>query len=198
MTPEQAEALLQGAGAMLTGHFLLSSGRHSDRYVEKARILERPAAVMALAEEMASWHQGVETVVSPAVGAIVLGFAVALRAGARFVFAERDQGRMSLRRGFSIRRGERVLVVEDVITTGGSARQVHDLLGAAGAERLGVAAMVDRSQDDVGLPLRAVLRVQAVSWDPADCPLCRQGLPIDAPGSKYLAPGAETSPSSRG
>jgi orotate phosphoribosyltransferase len=198
MTPEGAEAMLEEAGAMLTGHFLLSSGRHSNRYVEKARILERPATVMALAEEMASWYRGVETVVAPAVGAIILGFAVALRAGARFVFAERDAGRMTLRRGFVIRPGERVLVIEDVITTGGSARAVHELLGAAGAERLGVAALVDRSQEDVGFPLRAVLRVEAVSWEPAECPLCREGRPIDAPGSRYGGLGVETSPSSRG
>ena len=198
MTPEEAKALLVEAGAMLDGHFLLSSGRHSDRYVEKARILERPTAVDALAEEIASRYERVETVVSPAVGAIVLGFAVARRTGSRFLFAEREAGRMALRRGFAIRPGERVLVVEDVVTTGGSASEVFDLLGRHGADRLGVAALVDRSQGDVGFPLRAVVRVEAESWDPADCPLCREGRPIEAPGSKYVAARTETSPSSRG
>lgn len=198
MTPEETRALLEEAGAMLSGHFLLSSGRHSNRYVEKARILERPRAVEMLAREIASWYEQVDTVVSPAVGAIVLGFAVAREAGARFLFAEREEGRMALRRGFTIPSGERVLVVEDVVTTGGSAGEVFDLLEGRGAERLGVAALVDRSQADVGFPLRAVLRVEAESWDPADCPLCREGRPIDAPGSKYVSAGTETSPSSRG
>jgi orotate phosphoribosyltransferase len=186
VTSEEAADLFVRYGAMLQGHFLLSSGRHSDRYVQKARILEQPAATMALAREMASWYDGVDVVVAPAVGAINLGFAVALEAGARSVFAEREDGAMGLRRGFVVEAGERALVVEDVITTGGSANEVWSLVGRLGAERLGVAALVDRSTGPLPFPLRAVVRIEAVSWGPAECPLCRERRPIDSPGSRHL------------
>jgi orotate phosphoribosyltransferase len=175
---------------MLEGHFVLSSGRHSDRYVQKARVLERPDVAMALASEMASWYSDIQAVVAPAVGAVSLGFAVALAAGARSLFAEREGGAMALRRGFVLAAAERTLVVEDVITTGGSAREVWDLAGAWGAERLGVAALVDRSDPSgagLGFPLRALVRVDAASWAPPDCPWCREGRPIDSPGSRHLA-----------
>ena len=185
MTPEEARALLERSGAMLRGHFRLTSGRHSDAYVQKARVLEDPAATMEMAREMASWHEGIEVVVAPAVGAIALGFAVALAAGARSIFAEREEGRMALRRGFRIDPGERVLVVEDVITTGGSAREVYDLVLAAGAEALGVAALIDRSGREMDFPLRAVVEIEAVSFPPGECPLCARGIPVEAPGSRY-------------
>jgi len=152
-------------------------------------VLERPAAVMAFAEEIASWYPGIDVVVSPAVGAIVLGFAVALHAGARFVFAERIEGAMMLRRGFGIHADERALVVEDVVTTGASAREVHHLVARAGASTLGVAALVDRSEEPPQFPLRAVVRVEAVSWLPEECPLCREGVPLEAPGSRHVVAG---------
>src|SRR2546422_3689262 len=137
MIPEEARRLFERSGAVLSGHFLLSSGRHSDVYVEKARILERPEETMALAREIASWYPRVDVVVAPAVGAIPLGFAVALAAGARSIFAEREEGRMRLRRGFSLEPGERALVVEDVVTTGGSAGGGGEGGGRPGAGRLG-------------------------------------------------------------
>jgi orotate phosphoribosyltransferase len=172
---------------MLSGHFELTSGRHSDVYVQKARVLEHPGATMQLAREMASWHpEGIDVTVSPAVGAVSLGFAVALAAGARAVFAEREDGRMRLRRGFSIARSERVLVVEDVVTTGGSAGEVFALAREATDSVLGVAAIVDRSIRPMSFPLRAVLAVEAVSWAPEECPLCREGRPLDRPGSRHL------------
>jgi orotate phosphoribosyltransferase len=191
VTPEQARVLLEECGAMLSGHFLLSSGRHSDRYVEKARVLERPGALMAFGAEMASWYPNVQAVVAPAVGAIALGFAVAFHAQARFLFAERVDGEMALRRGFLLGHGERTLVVEDVITTGASAGEVYDLVGRWQAHALGVAALVDRSQSPPDFPLRSALRVEAVSWAPEECPLCREGRPFSSPGSKHL--GAEPS-----
>lgn len=172
-------------GAVLSGHFRLSSGLHSDLYVEKARVLEDPRAVLRLAEEIAAWYPGAEAVVSPAVGAIPLGFAVAAAAGARFLFAEREGGRMALRRGFRLRRGERAVVVEDVVTTGGSAAEVVALVRREGAEPLGVAALVDRSVGPVGFPLRAVARVEARVFEPASCPLCARGLPVSTPGSRH-------------
>lgn len=186
MTPAEALALLRERGAVRTGHFLLSSGRHSDTYVEKARVFEWPADTVRLAEHMASWHDGVEAVVSPAVGAIPLGFAVAQAAGTRFLYAERVEGRMALRRGFVLRPGERVLVAEDVVTTGGSAAEVYEMVRASGAEPLGVAALVDRSADPMAFPLRAVVRVEADTFDARSCPLCARGEPLESPGSRHV------------
>jgi len=183
---EDARLLLKGSGAMLSGHFLLSSGLHSDTYVQKARVLEDPEATMLVARTIASWFEDVRLVVAPAVGAISLGFAVALAAGARSIFAEREDGRLALRRGFRIERGERTLVVEDVVTTGASAAELWELAGAAGAERLGVASVIDRSTAPLAFPLRSVVRVDASAWPAETCPLCARGRPFDAPGSRHM------------
>ena len=187
MTPGEALELLKRSGAMLNGHFRLTSGRHSDVYVQKARVLERPDATLELAREIASWYARIDVAVAPAVGAIALGFAVAQEAKARSIFAEREEGRMRLRRGFRIDPGERVLVVEDVITTGGSAREVFDLVEEAGGESLGVAALIDRSKMRLDFPLRAVLRIEASSWEAEACPLCERGVPLESPGSRYVS-----------
>jgi orotate phosphoribosyltransferase len=202
----EARKLFERSGAMLSGHFRLSSGRHSDRYVEKSRVLERPDVAMTLATEIASWYPRIDVVVAPAVGAVALGFAVALAAGARSLFTEREEERMRLRRGFVLGPGERALVVEDVVTTGGSAREVYELVRETGAEALGVGALIDRSTETVGFPLRAILRIWARTWDPAECPMCIRGDPVEAPGSRPLRPAAtasgpdsgEAEPSSRG
>jgi orotate phosphoribosyltransferase len=186
MNADEARERLEVYGAILSGHFELSSGRHSDLYVQKARILERPQETIELAREMASWYPEIDVVVAPAVGAVALGFAVALAADARSIFAERQDGRFSLRRGFKVERGERALVVEDVITTGGSAGELPDLRGTFGAERLGVAALVDRSVKAPSFPLRTLLRIEALSWEASACPMCRRGIPVDSPGSRGL------------
>jgi orotate phosphoribosyltransferase len=178
--------LLRDQGALLEGHFELSSGRHSSAYVEKARLFERPDLTARLGREIASWYPGLEAVVSPAVGALPLGFAVALAYGSRFLYAEREGGRMVLRRGFRLADGERTVVVEDVVTTGGSAAEVHELVRSAGAEILGVAAMVDRSQGDLPFALRALARLDAPTFDPESCPLCADGVPATSPGSRRL------------
>ena len=206
MNEGEARELFERSGAMLSGHFQLSSGRHSDRYVEKSRVLERPHVAMILAREIASWYPRIDVVVAPAVGAVALGFAVALAADARSLFSEREEGRMHLRRGFVVDPGEHALVVEDVVTTGTSAREVFQLVGETGAEVLGVAALIDRSTEAVRFPLRAILRVQARTWDPVECPMCLRGDPVQTPGSRLLRPTAtasgpepgEAEPSSRG
>lgn len=187
MTPDEARELLERSGAMLTGHFRLSSGRHSDVYVQKARVLEDPDATMALAREIESWYPRIDVVVAPAVGAIALGFAVALEARARSIFAEREEGKMRLRRGFRLDPGERALVVEDVVTTGGSAREVFELVQDSGVEPLGVAALIDRSSAPLRFPMRAILKVEASSWEPDECPLCERGVPFDSPGSRHVS-----------
>lgn len=182
--PQDVLDLLTVRGALRSGHFLLSSGAHSPTYVEKARVLEEPQVVAQLAEEISTWYEGIDTVASPAVGAISLGFAVAERLPARFVYAERVDERLAFRRGFTFREGERALVVEDVITTGGSAAELVELLRAAGAELVGVAALIDRSMDDVPFQLRALARVEAEVFAPDACPLCDQGVPLERPGSR--------------
>jgi orotate phosphoribosyltransferase len=187
MMPDVARELLERSGAMLSGHFRLTSGRHSDVYIQKARVLEQPEATMALAQEIASWFPRIDVVVAPAIGAIPLGFAVASEARARSMFAEREGGQMRLRRGFRLEEGEMALVVEDVVTTGGSAGEVFRLVVDSGAECLGVAALIDRSTVPLDFPLRAVLRIEASSWEPEACPLCRQGLPVDSPGSRFVS-----------
>jgi len=186
LADEDARTLVEQSGAMLSGHFLLSSGLHSDTYVQKARVLEDPRATMAVAGRIASWYEDVRLVVAPAVGAISLGFAVALATGARSIFAEREDGRLALRRGFRIEPGERTLIVEDVVTTGSSAAELWDLAGDAGAERLGVASIIDRSTAPLPFPLRAVVRVDANAWPAESCPLCAAGRAFDAPGSRHI------------
>jgi orotate phosphoribosyltransferase len=180
-------ALLEERGAVRTGHFLLSSGNHSDTYVEKARVFESPRDTLRLAEDMASWYRDVEAVVSPAVGALPLGFAVALAAKARFLYTERVSGRMTLRRGFRLDREARTLVVEDVITTGGSSAEVYELVRSTGAVALGVAALVDRSVSELPFPLRASVRLTAAVYRPEACPLCEGGRPVESPGSRHVA-----------
>ena len=186
MNQREVVGLLEDLGAVRRGHFLLSSGKHSDVYVEKARVFEDPSVTARLGNEIASWHADIGVVVSPAVGAIPLGFAVALAASARFLYTERVDGRMAFRRGFELRTDEPALVVEDVVTTGGSAAEVHGLVVESGARALGVAALVDRSTHDTSFPLRALARVAAAAFEPDECPRCAAGGAPESPGSRHI------------
>lgn len=194
MNPAEILEVLEKRGAVLRGHFELSSGRHSNLFVQKFRVLEQPRLAQRFGESLAGlFDKSFDVVAAPAVGAVVLGFATALAADARSVFAERVDGRMVLRRGFEIGRLERVLVVEDVITTGGSAREVVDLVKEAGGEVIGVGALVDRvdpSRDDadaLGAPLRSLVELRVDSWEPGDCPLCASKEALEDPGSRRLS-----------
>lgn len=183
--------LLSTHGALLEGHFKLSSGRHSDRYVQKQRIYEQPriaARLAALIVERFSDASGprFDTVVSPAVGAIGFGTLTAYEAHRRFLFTEKVDGTMKFRRAQRLGRGEKVLIVEDVVTTGGSAAQVVDAVRATGADLIGVAAMVDRSRTTLPFTLEALVRIDAVDHAPDECPMCAEGRPLDAPGSSFL------------
>lgn len=190
---DEAEVLeaLRRVGAVLSGHFVLSSGRHSDVYAEKFRALERPDLAIALGASLAERFAGrhIDVVVSPAVGAIILGFTTAAALGSRFVFTERDAGKMRLRRGFTIGVQERVLVVEDVITTGKSLKEVLALVTPEAL--VGAGCLLDRSGgiDLGGIPLTALARLQADTWDPMTCPLCAAGEAAVAPGSRHLGSG---------
>jgi orotate phosphoribosyltransferase len=190
VTEEDLLASLQERGAVMSGHFLLSSGRHSDTFVQKFRLFEDPAATAHAGQMLAArFPEGFEVVAAPAVGAIVFGFATALAGNARFIFSERVDGAMSFRRGFDVGVGERVLVIEDVVTTGGSAAEVVELVSRTGGTVTGIGALVDRvdpSRKPLGATLRALMRVEAKSWPAESCPLCAAGVPLDDPGSRRL------------
>lgn len=179
---------MERRGALLEGHFRLSSGRHSDRFVQKFRILEDPAMVELVAQELAARVRGYAPtiVVSAAVGGIVLGYEVARQLGTKGIFVEKEHGVPTLRRGFAVRRDDRVLVVEDVITTGQSIREVIDVVRAAGATVVAVGIIVRREPVELGVPTVALLDIPVESYEPAACPLCARGTPLEEPGSRFI------------
>lgn len=191
MTPSEVREVLEQTGAIRTGHFQLTSGRHSDTYVQCARVLEHPAVTARLARAtVANIPDGVrvDLVVSPAVGGIVIGFAVALALDVRFIFAERQNGEMTLRRAFEVHPGDNVLVVEDVVTTGGSVKEVIDVVQEAGGNVVGVVSLIDRGGDrKFSEPYWPLLAMDVESWDPAECSLCSEGVELYSPGSRRLA-----------
>ena len=190
MTEEEVLTLFREANALLEGHFLLTSGLHSGRYFEKFALLQDPQKTEKLCRALAARFEGegVQVVVGPAVGGILLAHEVGKHLSARAIFTEREAGRMTLRRGFSIAPGERVLVVEDVVTTGGSVREVLDVVKSAGGEVAGVALLVDRSGGavDFGVRTEALLTLKVESYSPDQCPLCQQGIPLTSRGSRQL------------
>jgi orotate phosphoribosyltransferase len=181
-------ALLGGSQALLDGHFLLSSGLHSPRYVQCARLLELPAR----ARELGGWVAeglrpfGVESVLSPALGALIIGHEVAEALAVPFRFTERKEGRMELRRGFSLRAGERVAVVEDVVTTGRSTLETVEVVRAQGAELVAVAAILDRTggRHPFAVPFVSLAELELQTWTAGDCPLCAAGGVAEKPGSR--------------
>lgn len=186
ITADALSAALTERGALLEGHFRLSSGRHSDRFVQKFRILEDPRLVEAVARSIADAFAPLEptVVVSAAVGGIVLGYEVARQLGTKAIFVEKENGVATLRRGFLLTESDRALVVEDVITTGLSVREVLDVVRKHGAQVAGVGAIVMRSPVDFGVPTHVLLELPIVSHDPSECPQCAAGEPIADPGSR--------------
>lgn len=177
------DALLRRTGAILEGHFRLTSGRHSGTYIEKFRIMENPAATEALCALLADHYRrsGVTTVVGPAMGGIILAFETARQLGVRAIFAEKGpDGQLFFDRGFHLRPGESVLVVDDVLTTGGSVKQVLSLLQGLGAEVKGIGFLIDRTAGsvDFDVPYYACHSMSVESYDASECPLCREGLPL--------------------
>lgn len=189
MRDEQALIeLFEATGALLRGHFHLTSGLHSEVYLQCALILQHPTYAQELGTQLAAAFReaGVEAVIAPAIGGILVAHEVARALGVRGLFTEREDGQMRLRRGFTLRPGERVLVVEDVITTGGSTREVIRAVEGAGGQVVGVGALVDRSggKAEFSVPRTALLSLPLPHYPPEACPLCRQGLPADKPGSR--------------
>lgn len=180
--------MFRRSGALLEGHFRLSSGLHSPGYLQCALVLQHPrdaeALGAALGAVVRAW--GAEAVLSPALGGIVIGQEVGRALGVRAIFAERAEGTLTLRRGFALDPGEKVLVVEDVVTTGGSTRETMDVAHAAGAVVVGACAIVDRSGGKQGLdvPFHALLPMDVKTYQPDACPLCAQGVPVVKPGSR--------------
>lgn len=185
---EEVLNLFKSTGALLEGHFQLSSGLHSQKYLQCALLLQHPGIAEQMGRTLAGFFkdQEVSVVVAPAIGGIIVAHEVARALGVRALFTERENGVMTLRRGFSLSPEERALVVEDVVTTGGSTRDTIDAVTRAGGRVVGAGSMVDRSggSADVGVPRAALLTLTVPAYDPADCPLCREGLPVVKPGSR--------------
>jgi orotate phosphoribosyltransferase len=179
---------LEERGAILSGHFRLSSGRHSNRFVQKFRILEDPRLVERVARALAEPARALAptVVVSAAVGGIVLGYETARQLGTFGIFVEKEAGVPTLRRGFALGPEDRAFVVEDVVTTGGSVREVFEVVRATGARVAGVGAIVRRAPVDFGVPTVALLDMPIESYEPETCPQCAAGEPLTEPGSRYL------------
>ncbi len=188
MNSEQVINEFKTTGALLEGHFQLSSGLHSTVYLQCALVLQFPSKAEQFGQAIAQQFRGpgIQLVASPAIGGIVIGHEVARALGARFVWTEREAGQMTLRRGFTISPGEKTLVVEDVITTGGSTRETIESLKQAGANVVAAASIIDRSAGgaDVGVPRVALASLKVLSIDPADCDACKLGKPVMKPGSR--------------
>jgi orotate phosphoribosyltransferase len=182
--------LFKRTGAVKTGHWQLSSGLHAAKYWQCALALEDAETTRRIGQAIAAGYNNadIDTVVSPAIGGIVLGFAVAQALGKRFIWAERAQGEMVFRRGFALGPGERVLVVEDVVTTGGSVAEVIKLAQTAGAEVTGAACLINRGgqAEIAGIKLKSLVTAVTEAYQPENCPLCRAGKPIESPGSRRI------------
>jgi orotate phosphoribosyltransferase len=189
ISKERVLEIFKEAGVLLEGHFLLTSGRHSNRYLQCAKIFRNTRYSEELCAALADYYRndGVEVVIGPAMGAVQMAYEVSRSLGCENFFAERENGAMTLRRGFAVQPGQKVLLVEDVITTGGSVREVMDLVKAAGGEVVGVGSIVDRTggKIDFGVPFHAVISLDVESWEADECPLCKAGAPAPyKPGSR--------------
>ena len=188
MTDNEVLELFRQSGALLDGHFRLSSGLHSDRYLQSALVLQHPDYAEQMGRALAARleHLQPTAILSPALGGIVIGQEVGRAMHLRSLFAERQDGKLMLRRGFTLAPSDRVVVVEDVITTGGSTRETTAVAEATGAIVLGVAAIIDRGSDPgrLSLPLQALVRMEVPTYQADACPMCASGMPVTKPGSR--------------
>lgn len=190
MNSEQIIQHFRDTDALLEGHFILSSGLHSPKYLQCALALQYPADAAKFGRMIAEQFldNDIDTVASPAIGGLVIGYAVAAALNVRFLWTERQNGEMTLRRGFALQPGERILVVEDVITTGGSTRECIAALANAGGTVVAAASIIDRSNGaaDVGVPRISLVSMDVPSYDPSECPLCANGIEAVKPGSRTV------------
>ncbi len=190
MTREEIIAMLKEAQVLLEGHFLLTSGRHSDKYMQCAKIFQDAKYSVPLCAELAKQFKGdnIEVVIGPAIGAIQMAYEVGRQLGVKNIFAERENGEMTLRRGFTIEEGQRVLIVEDVVTTGGSVKEVAKLVKDAGGVIVGIGSIVDRTggKIDFGYPYKSAFSMDITSYEADECPICKTGVPLVKPGSRKV------------
>jgi orotate phosphoribosyltransferase len=188
MKQEEILQLFEGSGALLKGHFKLTSGRHSDVYYEKFTLLKNPSVNTTVCRELAERfrHQGAVTVVGPTTGGIIIAYDVARYLGIEAIYAEPGESGRCFKRGFSLEAGQKVIIVDDVLTTGRSLREVVDLVSSYRAEILGIGVYLDRSGGALSFdhPFQALATVRADSWEPSECPLCARGEPITQRGSR--------------
>ncbi|MBZ5542074.1 MAG: orotate phosphoribosyltransferase [Acidobacteriia bacterium] len=188
MTEAEILQIFRQHSALLEGHFILSSGLHSDRYIQCALVLQHPRVAEQLCSLLANKLRDLRpaVVAAPALGGVIVSHEVARALGVRALFTERQDGVMTLRRGFSLAAGEPTLVVEDVITTGGSTRDTMAAVEQAGGKVVGVGALIDRSggKADLGVPKAALVTLEVRNYDPAECPLCKSGILAVKPGSR--------------
>ena len=183
--------IFKSTEALLEGHFLLTSGRHSNQYFQCAKVLQYPDYTAEICSIIAEHFKDfeIDTVIAPAMGGMIVGYEVARQLNKRSIFTERENKEMTLRRGFSLSKGEKVLVCEDVITTGGSVKEVIEIVKKFDAQIVGVASIVDRSNGkvDFGFPLFSALKLDVVSYEPDNCPICKEGkLELIKPGSRKV------------
>jgi orotate phosphoribosyltransferase len=195
LTQREVLEIFQKSGALLSGHFRLSSGLHSAKYLQCALVLQYPDLAEKLCGQLACEFKlpgsKINAVVSPAVGGVIVGHEVAKVLGCRALFCEREQGKMKLRRGFEIRKGETIVITEDVITTGGSVKEIVEIVKGMGGEVEGIGAIVDRSKSSfsdelasLNLPLNSLLKIDIETYSPEECPICKKGIPLEKPGSR--------------
>jgi len=178
--------LLEKTGAILKGHFLLSSGLHSDTYFQMALVFQYPEYGKIVCQQLAEnfKREKIDVVIGPAIGGIIVSYQLAEILGAKSIFAERENGKMKLRRGFKIEKGEKVLICEDVITTGGSVKEVITMVEKEGGEIVGIGCIVERGMVEFKYPLKALIKVEVKNYPPFECPLCQKKIPLVKPGSR--------------
>lgn len=191
LSEAQVISVLEEAGVLLQGHFLLTSGRHSNQYLQCAKIFQNTKYSELLCKELAEKFAGekIDLVVGPALGAVQMAYEVSRHIGCPNFFAEREDGKLTLRRGFQIEPGQNVLIVEDVVTTGGSVKEVIKIAETAGANIVGVGVIVDRTGGmiDLGYPVKSVISMKVASWEAQECPLCKEGkIELVKPGSRKI------------
>ncbi len=189
-TKEKVLDILKEANVLMEGHFLLTSGRHSDKYLQCARIFQYTKYSEELCKMLAEKYKNseIDMVIGPAIGAIQMAYEVSRHLGVKNIFAERQDGIMTLRRGFNIEKDQKVLIVEDVITTGGSVKEVIEVVKNHGGNVIGVGVIVDRSggNADFGTRLESVISIDVQSYTSEECPLCKQNIPVVKPGSRSV------------
>lgn len=190
-TDKELLEILKETGALMEGHFKLTSGMHSSNYVQCAKLLRYPDKAEIFAQALAKKFKNdkIELVVGPAIGGIVIAYELARALGVPGIFAEREDNKMTLKRGFEIEKGQRILVAEDVITTGGSVQEVVDLLEELGGNPIGAATIIDRSSAEtlkLKLPYKSLLQLEIPVYDEKDCPMCKEGSSPYKPGSRKI------------